>query len=257
MAHPTDPATEADLLAYVEDQLPVTRRIEIEAHLCNHPEDAMRVMADLRIRDELRLALSSEQASERADVLSAARRLERGFARGRFFRQFRRGAVAAALVGVGWFAHTLVGLPGTGEVAASTLPPVYVGDAVSAHRTSLLRAVMRSQPESPEYDAAEIRSATKIVMPALPDDWSITDVQVFPSSLGPSVEVAIHTAEFGNASLYAVQLSSPGAIPPTSAAREDFAVAYWQHDSIAYVLVAHTASADVERAARLLSAATH
>jgi len=254
MAHPGDPVTEADLQAYVEDQLPVTRRIDVEAHLCHQPEDAMRVMADLRIRDELRLAFATEQATGHTDALSAARRLERGLARGRLLQQFRRVAATAALISLGWFAHTLFGMPGAGEVAASTPPPAYVGDAIRAHRTTLLRAVMRSQPESPEYDAAEIRSATRIVMPALPEDWAITDVQVFPSSFGPSVEMAIRTESFGSASLYAVQLDSSAALPLTRTTQEDFAVAYWQNGSIAYVLVAHTASADMEQAAVALSA---
>lgn len=255
MAHPVDPATEADLQAYVEDQLPVARRIEVEAHLCKHPEDAMRVMADLRIRDELRLALGGERADARADVLSAARRLDRGLVRRGFFRRFRRIAVTAALIGVGWFAHTLFGLSGAGEVSASTPPPVYIGDAVRAHRTSLLRAAMHSQPESPEYDAAEIHSATRIVMPVLPEDWAVTDVQVFPSSFGPSVEMAIRTAAFGDASLYAVQLNSSASVPATYTSQEDFAIAYWQNGSSAYVLVARTASADVEQAAARLSKA--
>ena len=58
MDDPVDPITEADLEAYVEDQFPMERRIDVEAYLGQNPPVAMRVIADLRIRDELRLALA-------------------------------------------------------------------------------------------------------------------------------------------------------------------------------------------------------
>ena len=51
----SDPITEADLLAYVDDQLDPARRIEVEEHLAHDPEAAARVMADLKDRDTLRL----------------------------------------------------------------------------------------------------------------------------------------------------------------------------------------------------------
>lgn len=257
MARPVDPITEADLQAFVEDQLPAMRRIEVEAHLCEHAADAMRVMADLRIRDELRLALSAVPASDNSDTMAAARRLERGLTRGRLLRQFRRVAMTVALIGVGWFAHTLVGAPALVEVAASTPPPTYVAEAIRAHRTSQLRAVMHSQPESPDYDAAEIRLATQLVVPALPEDWAITDVQIYPSSFGPSLEIALRTEAFGELSLFAVQPGSTTDIPVTNTWRDDLAAAYWQHGSIAYVLVTRTASADLDAAASRLSSAIH
>jgi anti-sigma factor RsiW len=45
-----DPVTDADLDAYVDDQLDVARRIEVEAFLSARPEAAARVMSDLRTR---------------------------------------------------------------------------------------------------------------------------------------------------------------------------------------------------------------
>ena len=42
------PVTDTDLDAYVDDQLDVTRRIEVEAFLSTRPETAARVMSDLR-----------------------------------------------------------------------------------------------------------------------------------------------------------------------------------------------------------------
>ncbi|MCE7077887.1 anti-sigma factor, partial [Bordetella bronchiseptica] len=50
---PHEPVTEIDLNAYVDGQLDPARRIEVEDFLSRHPEEAMRVMADLRQRDAL------------------------------------------------------------------------------------------------------------------------------------------------------------------------------------------------------------
>ncbi len=59
----SDRITELDLGAYVDDQLDARRRVDVEAWLASRPEDAARVKADLRTRDELRLALALPSAS--------------------------------------------------------------------------------------------------------------------------------------------------------------------------------------------------
>ena len=58
----TDPITEADLLAFVDGQLDAARRIEVEDYLAHRPETAARVMADLHVRDTLRLAVADAPA---------------------------------------------------------------------------------------------------------------------------------------------------------------------------------------------------
>ncbi|MDQ0472235.1 anti-sigma factor family protein [Labrys wisconsinensis] len=257
MDHPADPITEADLQAYVEDQLPVARRIEVEAHLSRDPAEAARVIADLRVRDELRLALGDAPRLARVATSQAARQLERGLARGRMFVQLRRVAAVLALIGVGWLAHAEVSLLGISQVAASAIPPAYVGDAVRAHRTALVRAGMHSQPAAPDYDPSEIRAATAIVMPALPRDWSVTDVQVFPSSLGPSVQMAIRTRSLGTATLFAVRPGSFDVVPESSTRQEDLTAAYWQVGEVAYALVAKADARDLDKAAGRLAGSLH
>ena len=180
-----DPVTETDLDAYVDDQLDVARRIEVEAFLSTRPEAAARVMSDLRTRDELRLALAGSKGLARPATTEAARRLERGLARGRIFGVLQRAAAVAVFVAAGWLANEIVGPMSVTEVVASTPPPAYVEEAMRAHRTSIVRASMASQPEVPDYDADEIRAATAIVMPTLPKNWQVRDVQVFPSQFGP------------------------------------------------------------------------
>ncbi|ALA19959.1 MULTISPECIES: anti-sigma factor [Chelatococcus] len=249
MDRPIDPITEADLEAYVEDQLPVARRIEVEAHLCRHPDEAVRVITDLKIRDELRLALAGPPYVGRSETAEAALRLERGLSRDRFLRQLRKVAAVAVLVAAGWLAHAEFGALRVGEVVASAIPPAYVVDAMQAHRTAEVRAGMASQPAAPRYDPAEIRSATAIGLPPLPEGWSVADVQIFPSTFGPSVEMAIRTEALGTVSLFAVRPGAFDVVPASVAHHGDLAAAYWQMGEVAYALVARADSKDLDRAA--------
>jgi anti-sigma factor RsiW len=254
MDHRAEDVTEFDLQSYLADQLTAARRIEVEAWLSGKPEAAMQVMADLRIRDELRLALGD--APRRIDSRSAdaARRLERGLSRDRFFRRLRGVAAALILVGIGWgSAHLGFGPLGIGKVAASAAPPAYVAEAIRAHRTALLRAGMHSQPVAPNYDPAEIRAATAIGMPALPADWKVADAQIFPSSNGPSVEMAIRGGALGSLSLFAARPGIFDVVPATLVHDGDLNAAYWQRGEVAYALVAAAGSRDLERAAEQLA----
>jgi anti-sigma factor RsiW len=248
-----DPVTETDLDAYVDDQLDVARRIEIEAFLSTRPEAAARVMSDLRTRDELRLALAGSKGLARPATTEAARRLERGLARGRIFGVLQRAAAVAVFVAAGWLANEIVGLMSVTEVVASTPPPAYVEEAMRAHTTSIVRASMASQPEVPDYDVDEIRAATAIVMPTLPKNWQVRDVQVFPSQFGPSVEMTVQTEELGLASLFAVRPGTFDVVKPTVAPSGDVSSAFFQIGEVAYALVAKGNVRDLNRAAERLA----
>ena len=188
----SDPITEADLLAYVDDQLDPARRIEVEEHLAHDPDAAARVMADLKDRDTLRLIHAAPLPRPAEAILAAAARLERALAWQELGLKLRRIAAVVTLIGFGWFAHGQVGL-GISDSEASPKPPAFVEDALHSHETALVRARMVSQPETAEYDPAEILAETGIRLPALPEDWQVRDAQVFPSRDGHSVEIAVDT----------------------------------------------------------------
>lgn len=250
----TDPVTDADLDGYVDDQLDVARRIEVEAYLAARPETAARIMADLRNRDELRLALADPASASRPSTADAARRVERGLARGRVFGILQRAAAIALFVSAGWLANEAIGPFSVSEVVASTPPPAYVEDALRAHGTSVLRASMASQPEVRNYDVEEIRSATAIVMPTLPQDWDVRDVQIYPSRFGPSVEMAIDAGDLGLLSLFAVRPGTFDVVQPTLAPAGDIASVYFQIGEVAYALVAAGDVEQLGRAAEKLAA---
>jgi anti-sigma factor RsiW len=248
-----DPVTDTDLDAYVDDQLDVTRRIEVEAFLSARPEAAARVMCDLRTRDELRVALAGSRGMARPATADAARRLERGLARGRIFGVLQRAAAVAAFVAAGWLANGIIGPMSVTKVVASPQPPAYLQEAVSAHRTTLVRETMPSQQEAPNYNAGEIRAATAIVMPSLPKDWKVRDVQIYPSRFGPSVEMALDTKDMGLVSLFAIRPGTFDVVKPTVAPSGDISSAYFQIGEVAYAVVAKSGVHDLDRAAETLA----
>jgi anti-sigma factor RsiW len=253
-----DPVSEGELDAYVDDQLTPARRIAVEAYLSAQPALAMRVMADLRTRDELRLALAETAHPRRPATTDAARRLTRGLRRGVFLGRMRRAASLVLLVGAGWLAHAEFGALTVGDVAASPTPPAYVEAAVMAHRTVQLRAEMSSQPEVRTFDPQEIRAATAVVLPDLPAGWQVRDVQVFPSAYGPSVEMALQSPELGSASLFAVRPGGFDVVAPTVTHQDDLSAAHWQVGDVAYALVAAPADAGaLDRAAAGLARSLH
>ncbi|PVE21859.1 hypothetical protein DC522_24405 [Microvirga sp. KLBC 81] len=248
----SDPVTEADLLAYVDDQLDTARRIEVEEHLARDPAAAARIMADLKDRDTLRLLHAAPLPHPSESMLGAATRLERALAWQELGLKLRRIAAVVTLIGFGWFAHGQVGL-GINDSEASPKPPAFVEDALHSHETGLLRARMISQPEVAAYDPAEILAETGIQLPVLPDTWQVRDAQIFPSRYGHSIELAIDTEDLGRVSLFAAQAPAFNVIAPTLARFDTAKAMYWQDGQLAYALTGTGSDKALERAALRLS----
>ncbi|MGG7519365.1 anti-sigma factor family protein [Allorhizobium undicola] len=240
----TDPIQEFDLHAYVDDQLGVGRRIEVEAYLSEHPEQAARVMGDLRLRDELRLALAAEGSAPRPQTREAARRLERVLRMQGSALFLRRAAAVLLFVAGGWVAHSAFNVFSAGEVVASVPPPAFVDEAVKAHETSLLRESVGKLGDRPVFSAADIRSATGIVLPDMPGRWSVRDSQIFPSHYGPSVEMIVQPAGEAQMSLFAVRPGNFSVQPVMLRHSEKTNAAYWQIGEVGYALVSNDRRAD-------------
>lgn len=245
-AEPIDPV---ELMAYADDQLDTRRRMAVEHWLSQNPLEAAQVLADLRLRSELRIVLAAEHAQPSTETEDLARRLNGRLHRQRLFRRIRPLLAASVLLSLGWIAHEQAGH----SVAwASSAVPAYVAAAVEAHQTTELRASMHSQVQGTEYDPAELLARTQLKLPPLPQGWTITDVQVYPSGYGPSVEIAVATAEFGPVSLFAARPGQFLIMPPRTRHVEDTTTAYWQLGDVAYALVSTGHQNDVGRAATVL-----
>ncbi|QRM35179.1 anti-sigma factor [Microvirga sp. VF16] len=248
----SDPITEADLLAYVDEQLDPARRIEVEEHLAHDPEAAIRIMADLKDRDALRLLHAAPLPRPAESLLAAATRLERALTWQELGLKLRRVAAVVMLIGFGWFAHGQVGL-GVTDSEASPTPPAFVEDALHSHETALVRARMVSQRETAAYDPAEILAETGIRLPALPEGWQVRDAQVFPSRDGHSVEIAVDAGDLGQLSLFAAHVPVFNVIDPTIARFDEAKTVYWQTGQLAYALTGTGSDKSIERAALRLS----
>ena len=112
---------------------------------------------------------------------------------------------------------------------------------------------MTSQPKVSDYDPAEILSATAITMPALPRDWSVRDVQIYPSRFGPSVELAVHSDSIGDASLFAVRPGTFDVVKPTQTDVGGTASSYFQIGNVAYALVGRGNPKELGASARKLA----
>ncbi|MDQ0456424.1 anti-sigma factor family protein [Rhizobium paknamense] len=234
----SDPVQDFDLHAYVDDQLPVARRIEVEAYLSGHPDLAARVMGDLRVRDELRLALAGQTVPPRAETRETARRLEAVLGQEQRLAFLRRAAAVVIFVGGGWLAHSAFSVFTPSEVVASVPPPAFVDEAVKAHETAMLRESVSGPTQKAAFGPAEIRSATGIMLPELPARWTVLDSQIFPSAYGPSVEMVVKPLSGGEMSLYAVRPGSFSVQPVTLRLSDKANAAYWQIGEVGYALVA-------------------
>ena len=103
---------------------------------------------------------------------------------------------------------------------------------------------MASQVESAKLDDAEIRRSTGIVLPQLPANWQVRDVQLFPTADSPAIAIALTTEKGEQLSLFADRAETPAEGQPLIAERRDGTVAYWEAGDMAYAL---TGKADTPR----------
>ncbi len=258
-----DPITEADLNAYIDGQLDLGRRIEVEEHLAARPEVAARVMADLHTRDALRAAFGPVPgvdvrpgpAPER--LAAAARRLDRALTWRRIGARLQRAAVIAMLVGTGWLLHNETGDFGVQNTIASTHSPTFVEEALQARQAALVRARVTSQRPTPAYDRREVEAATGIALPDLPSDWRVDDMQIFPSRSGAGVEVAIDAGQLGKVALFATRMPDAEASAPAIVRSPEAVTVYWKAGHGAYALSGSGSEPDLGRAAATLAALRH
>jgi anti-sigma factor RsiW len=244
----TDPVREFELEAYMDGELCLERRLAVEDHLSRQPAAAARLMADLHCRTALRL-LHGSRGAPPPPMIDAAGRLERRLQRPsirRWLPPARRMSAAAAVLTL----FALLAVPQR-EVVAS--PPAYISEALMAYRTGLLRESMSSFVETPHYDRSEVLRRTRIRVPRLPAGWQITDVQLFPSDLGPALQLMVRTASGQSASIFAVRADSAAPHDPVAIRRGSRSVAYWRAEDISYAMIGAEAPEVMDLAATSLA----
>ncbi|MCR5878153.1 anti-sigma factor [Phenylobacterium sp. J367] len=242
-----DRIDDLDLNAFMDGQLDETGRRAALNRLAQDPEAAARLMGDMALAHALRTLAEAETADPSPALTASARRLQRGLAWRPYRRWAARAASLAAVFVAGFWA-------GAADMPVAPGAPAFVADAIASHRTALLRAAMTSQPETPRYDADEIRAATDIALPPRPAGWRVTDAQVYPSAEGPSVGLSFATPS-GAVSLFAFRTDERRTIAPTTIRSEPGQVSYWQEGDLAFALIGRMPAGRLEAAAEALASA--
>ncbi len=253
MSNDREPITELDLVAYVDDQLDPTRRVEVEAHLARQPSAAARVMADLQARDLLRLNPGKFDPSPPKETMHAARRLERALIAAILPRWAGMVAGVVLLLVAAWFVGTESGSVFSPVTPASAGSIGFLDEAVMSHRAALARARMQSQLEVTVLDPKEIREETRIAVPSLPSAWRIRDVQVFPSDEGLSLQISLDAGTNEALSLFAIHRPVSGFAKPSLVQIRGDTIAYWVEGEMSYALIGSLTTDELKRVAEDLA----
>ncbi|API58117.1 hypothetical protein BSL82_01385 [Tardibacter chloracetimidivorans] len=246
MAQPNNPVSEVDLCAYVDGQLDIARRIEVEDYLARHPDAAAALMADLKSSDAMRLALGDRPAP-RADIVERAVQLDRRLAAQRIRRLMPRLSFAALATLCLWLAQDEIGeaLVSTSQAAV----PPFANEAIQTHNTARLRDTMTSQVKTTVIDATAIREATRIVFPRPSDDWRIMDTRLVPSDDGTGLEISLQTGLGVPLTFFAVPTRSSAPSLPDAIELSGASVAYWRKGNIGYALAGSITPVELDRLA--------
>lgn len=235
----TDTPADHELHAYIDNELDDVGRFAIETHLAEHPDLAARIMGDLSVRTGLRLMAHREEAVP-DQLLGKGQALD-GQPQRPFWRK------AAPVGGVGIAAALAFAL------VTGSNPPGYVDMAVASHRVAMMRAHMVSQIEGQALDHREILASTRIVLPALPTDWNVTDVQLFPAGGSPALLVAVTTAAGKRLSIFATRQRSDAPAIPDAVREGEQSVAYWRRGDMSYALTGEDDPVAIDETAELLN----
>lgn len=233
MAEPIDPVTEADLCAYVDDELDIRRKVEVADYLSRNPDAAAAVMADLRTRDVLRLAAARTRPA-RSDILASARQLDRKLMQVRIRQMMPRASIAALIA--------LSAFLGRDEISEILTPPAtaavpsFVDEAVDTHKVARLRGAMSSELKDTVLNRDAIREATNIVIPMPSGDWRILDNRLVPSDEGPGLQISLDTGTGKPLTLFAVPTRDDAPSAPEAVEMDGSSVAYWRAGDIGYAL---------------------
>lgn len=240
-----DAISAIELMAYVDGELDDERAVQVEGYLASHPEEAARIMNDLRDRHALRQLASWRPPLQSPGIRNAAYRLDKAFRRRRLLKSLTMAipALVLALLGIPYMS-TLI-MPSDAAVAA----PAYIDEAIMSHRTTQLRASMLSQPEVAHFDPVDVARATRIRVPRLPDGWRILDAQIFPSDQGPSLQLSIRTEDEQTLSIFAVHATTTAPVKPHAMRLGEESVVYWRTGAVSYALTGSLAPEELDRIA--------
>jgi len=246
--------SEEDLLAYVDGQLGVARRVAVEAYLQENPELAARVMQDMRQRDEIRLFLMDEAPADAqgtwTGTTAAVIPLPAPKPRPPHAHPSLRAAVAAVLfIGIGWSAHELFGDILADPAAAAHAVPAFASEAAQAYRKAEEpRAALASRPPEEVPHLARLASqpsGTTLAIPTFPRELRPLATRIVPWDRRAAVQVDYATRDSRRVTLFAAEDPRFAVSALEVASIDGVSVAYWRQGHHVYALSGDVPFADL------------
>jgi anti-sigma factor RsiW len=230
-----EPVTEADLQAFIDGQLDMPGRIEVERWLQSHPEAAAEVMEGLRLRDEIRLYLASDGWVPAPASVGRCRELARHLASRRAGQRLRRMVAAALLVGAGWFSYAELGLF-VDPVAAAHPVPAFAAEAARSLDTLATKLGTGEPSRSAPIALDAPRTGGEVPIPALGGSAQLVGSDLVRWEGGTGM-VALFRTEGGELiSLFAAEAPGFDVVWPRTARVRGHATVFWQTGPFAYAL---------------------
>ncbi len=128
----------------------------------------------------------------------------------------------------------------------------FIEEAIQSHEVVQARIRLRRSPPA-RFDVAGLALAARVTIPTLPPGWEVSEVQLFPSQSGPSLQLKINRR--GDAPIYLFAAHGGDAAPtkPGVVIRDGNSIAYWQEGAQAYALIGRDPPAKLDRIARDLA----
>jgi anti-sigma factor RsiW len=246
MTEPNIPVTEDELHAYVDNELPPERRVDVEAWLSAHPDDAERVQAWRAMAE----ALHARYDSVADETIPKRLELERLM---RKPRRWIAGAMAASLLAfvaggaAGWVAH--------GATATPSAFQNFTGDALDAHRLYVVE--VRHPVEVPGNERAHLqqwltkRCGWNVHAPELgATGLKLVGGRLLPGPAGPASFLMYESASGERFTLYASRETTDSTMRYT--AQNSEGALYWADRGVGYVLSGPTDKDRLQQVARLV-----
>ena len=244
--------TPEEINRFLDGELPLSQRADVQARLALDPELAAEVFAEANRMEALRFVQPQRLFPPRAS-LDGARQLERAFLRRKVFAAVKMQMAAVLLVALGWAANSVTGPLREG---GKTVDESFILAAREALRVAQLNVGPRDESEPNNEKIERLVGALNIRMPQLPSAWRVTDVQVQPWNERQSLVVTAETPSLGRITLVAAPMHGEDAVPPTSATDGRIPTVYWQSGGTAYALMGPAAPERLEREANGIEVAT-
>jgi len=251
----TQPITEADLHAYADEQLPAERRVEVDAYLATHADEAARVQAWQRDNQALRSLLAPivhEPIPVRMPLAPAPRVL-----------RWRIAAMAASIAfvsaGTGWVARGTVDgqIPPAARVASTAEQPI----PGFARRAAVAHVVYSPEVRRPVEVGADQEEqlvtwlSKRLGAPLKPPHlerigYELIGGRLLPGEQGPVAQFMYHNAQGQRLTLYVTRELKQGSTTGFRFAQDGpVNVFYWIDGNFGYALSAGIDKSELARVA--------